>query len=166
MNKRLTVTLIIMLLPLSTKFASDKTFRYAKNDNLIELKNDTLTIENSLIKRCWLWNDGNLITRSLIDKGNNITWDATNELPDLYLPHESKEATDADIQCEEIAESGRYTQQLQVSITYKLGKIDVKKVIKLYPNCPAIACEIYLKGKASHQWVDDKNNPEELHNIV
>ncbi|MFA6875297.1 MAG: alpha-galactosidase, partial [Parabacteroides sp.] len=135
MNKRLTITLLVMLLPLSTTFASDKTFRYAKEDNLVELKNDTLTIENDLIKRCWLWNNGNLITRSLVDKGNNIIWNTSNELPDLYIPHESKTATDADIQCEEIAESARYTKQLQIFISYKLGKIEVKKVIKIYPNC-------------------------------
>jgi len=166
MNKRLTITLLVMLLPLSTTFASDKTFRYAKEDNLVELKNDTLTIENDLIKRCWLWNNGNLITRSLVDKGNNIIWNTSNELPDLYIPHESKTATEADIQCEEIAESARYTKQLQIFISYKLGKIEVKKVIKIYPNCPVIACEIYLKGKASHTWGNENNNPEELHNIV
>ena len=34
------------------------------------LKNDTLTIGNSLVERTFLWNGGNIITYRLTDKSN------------------------------------------------------------------------------------------------
>ena len=37
-------------------------YKKVAGDCKVELKQDTLTIENSLIKRSWLWNNGNLIT--------------------------------------------------------------------------------------------------------
>lgn len=63
-------------------------YKKVAGDCKVELKQDTLTIENSLIKRSWLWNNGNLITCKLEDKGNGQAWQLRNSQPDLSLPRE------------------------------------------------------------------------------
>ena len=65
-------------------------YKKVAGDCKVELKQDTLTIENSLIKRSWLWNNGNLITCKLEDKGNGQAWQLRNSQPDLSLPGEKR----------------------------------------------------------------------------
>jgi len=164
MNRRLISIWLFILFFVNALYASNS-YRYAREGNIVELRNDSLSIENNLIKRCWLWNGGNLITYTLIDKKNNIRWSVTNKNPDLCLPGEVKEATSGMIRCEEVEKSEHYIQQLHVIITYKIGKIDVKKIFKIFKDCPAIACEVYLKGQASHNWIKPIENSADLQNI-
>ena len=42
-------------------------YKKVAGDCKVELKQDTLTIENSLIKRSWLWNNGSTITSQIWD---------------------------------------------------------------------------------------------------
>ena len=134
-------------------------------DCKIELKQDTLTIENSLIKRSWLWNNGNLITCKLEDKGNGLVWRLRNNQPDLSLPGEEKEGSEASVRIEEVPASLQYTNHLRATVEYKAGNLQVRKILKIYPGCPAIACELYLKGQASQKWIKALDNPADLQNI-
>lgn len=140
-------------------------FKRVAGDCKVELKQDTLTLENSLIKRSWLWNDGNLITCRLEDKGNHLVWQARNDLPDLSLPGVQKEGRDASVRAEEVPASLQHTRHLRVFVEYRTGDLQVRKIFKVYPDCPAIACELYLKGKASQKWVKTLDNPADLQNI-
>lgn len=51
------------------------------------LKNDTLTIGNSLVERTFLWNGGNIITYRLTDKSNGKSM----EEPQPYSRFQSNE---------------------------------------------------------------------------
>ena len=164
MKKQLLGATLFSLI-LTAPVSAVQPYRKAAGDCKIELKQDTLTIENSLIKRSWLWNNGNLITCKLEDKGNGLVWQLRNNLPDLSLPGEEKEGSETSIRIEEVPASLQYTHHLRATVEYKAGNLQVRKILKIYPDCPAIACELYLKGQASQKWIKALDNPADLQNI-
>lgn len=143
----------------------NKKYAFFVSDCRVELRNDTLAMENSEIRRTWLWNNGNLITVEIENKKNPFHWKATNKEPDLALPGELSNATDATISAQLIPDSYQYVKHIRTTIQYSIGDLQVKKIFKLYPACPAIACELYLKGKASGIWFKTVSNPADLQNI-
>lgn len=165
MKKQLWGISLFSLFLTAPAFAVVQPYKQVAGDCKVELKQDTLTLENSLIKRCWLWNNGNLITCKLKDKKNGLEWQTRNRQPDLSLPGEKKEGDGATIRAEEIPASLQFTWHLRVFVEYAIGDLQVRKVFKVYPDCPAIACELYLKGKASQKWVKTLDNPADLQNI-
>lgn len=164
MKKQLLGATLFSLI-LTAPVSAVQPYRKAAGDCKIELKQDTLTIENSQIKRSWLWNNGNLITCKLEDKGNGLAWQLRNNQPDLSLPGEEKEGSEACIRIEEVPASLQYTHHLRATVEYKAGNLQVRKILKIYPDCPAIACELYLKGQASQKWIKALDNPADLQNI-
>ena len=118
-----------------------------------------------LIERKWLWNNGNLITCGLADLKNGTYWKVTNKQPDLMLTGEPTSAGNGNITAEYFAASAESSEQVRVTVYYRVGTLDVKKILKLFPNCPAIACELYLKGKASHKWLKTFDNPADMQNV-
>lgn len=141
---------------------ASQSYKKAVSDCRVELKNDTLTIENNRIRRRWIWNKGHLITCRLEDKKNALAWRVANRQPDLVLPKEAKDAGEASIRAEEVKASMPYTHHLRATVEYRLGQLWVRRIFKVYPDCPAIACELYLKGKASRKWVKTFDNPADL----
>lgn len=164
MKKQLLGATLFSLI-LTAPVSAVQPYRKAAGDCKIELKQDTLTIENNQIKRSWLWNNGNLITCKLEDKGNGLAWQLRNNQPDLSLPGEEKEGSEACIRIEEVPASLQYTHHLRATVEYKAGNLQVRKILKIYPDCPAIACELYLKGQASQKWIKALDNPADLQNI-
>lgn len=164
MKKQLLGATLFSLI-LTAPVSAVQPYRKAAGDCKIELKQDTLTIENNQIKRSWLWNNGNLITCKLEDKGNGLAWQLRNNQPDLSLPGEEKEGGEASIRIEEVPASLQYTHHLRATVEYKAGNLQVRKILKIYPDCPAIACELYLKGQASQKWIKALDNPADLQNI-
>lgn len=164
MKKQLLGVTLFSLFLTAPTFAV-QSYKKVAEDCKIELKQDTLTIENSLIKRSWLWNNGNLITCKLEDKGNGLVWRLRNNQPDLSLPGEEKEGSEASVRIEEVPASLQYTNHLRATVEYKAGNLQVRKILKIYPGCPAIACELYLKGQASQKWIKALDNPANLQNI-
>lgn len=164
MKKQLLGVTLFSLFVTAPAFAV-QAYKKVAGDCKIELKQDTLTIENSLIKRSWLWNNGNLITCKLEDKGNGLVWQLRNNQPDLSLPGEEKEGSEAFVQVEEVSASLQYTHHLRATVEYRVGNLQVRKIFKIYPDCPAIACELYLKGQASQKWIKTLDNPADLQNI-
>lgn len=164
MKKQLLGATLFSLI-LTAPVSAVQPYRKAAGDCKIELKQDTLTIENNQIKRSWLWNNGNLITCKLEDKRNGLAWQLRNNQPDLSLPGEEKEGSEASIRIEEVPASLQYTHHLRATVEYKAGKLQVRKILKIYPDCPAIACELYLKGQASQKWIKALDNPADLQNI-
>lgn len=164
MKKQLLGVTLFSLFLTAPTFAV-QSYKKVAEDCKIELKQDTLTIENSLIKRSRLWNNGNLITCKLEDKGNGLVWRLRNNQPDLSLPGEEKEGSEASVRIEEVPASLQYTNHLRATVEYKAGNLQVRKILKIYPGCPAIACELYLKGQASQKWIKALDNPADLQNI-
>jgi len=111
-----------------------------------ELKNDTLIIENQWIARKYFWNNGNIISRSLTDKVAGKVWQINATKPDLAFPGQSEKGENAQFFSKIVAETAVTSPHLEVEITYRLEKLEVKRVFRLYSNCAVIACDLYYRG--------------------
>ncbi len=129
------------------------------------MEGDFLIVENSCIARSFLWNGGNLITRSLSDKQTGKTWVSATKKPDLNFPGQPTTATNAEFVSAIISETAVKPEHLEATITYALGKLEVKRIFRIYPGCPAIACDLYLRGQAEKPWIQQSANPGDLQNI-
>ena len=110
------------------------------------LKNDFLVLENSNICRTYNWNKGNIITVSISDKVSGRVWRMDTDKPDLSFPGQTDKAEKAVFSVKVIPETEIAPQHLEAEIKYSLDKLEVKRVFKLYSNCPVIACELYFRG--------------------
>jgi len=129
------------------------------------LENNQLILENACISRTFEWNNGNLITRSLTDKKTHKTWTSETKKPDMSFPGQTTEATNTTFSTIVVPETAIKPEHLEATVSYSLGKLEVKRIFRIYPNCPAIACDLYLRGQAEKAWTQQSTNPGDLQNI-
>jgi alpha-galactosidase len=128
------------------------------------LHNDTLTLENGKIFQDFRWNNGNLIRlafgdqalhKSIVDPENEIA--TANKNVPANLDKGVLKIT------EQLA-TGISPAYLKVEVVYTAGKYSVKREFRLYPGCPAIACDLYLKNaktnSSSTNQIDDKKEQQ------
>lgn len=135
------------------------------NDCSAKLGNDVLTIENSLISRTYNWNNGNLITRSLTNKVNGKVWLIASKKPDISLPGQTENATNATFSSRTVSETAIAPEHLQVEVIYTLDKLEIKRVFRIYSNCPAIACDLYFRGESTNVWLQQGTNLADMVNL-
>ena len=112
--KKLVLTFI--LLNSISVFSADKDFQFSESGCKVVLKNDTFSIENSVIKRCWKWNNGNLISLSLENKKSGMCWKTNSRQVDLFLPSESNSAAISTIKTELILDSYQFVKHVRTTI--------------------------------------------------
>jgi alpha-galactosidase len=130
------------------------------------LDNDTLVLENSLLQRRMLWRNGGLAHIDLLNKstGKKITSSSVSPVSDLNIPGLTGAFEKGEFNSYTVAATNATPGYLAAEvITHKAGLI-VKRVFRIYPDCPAIACDIYLRGKASG-WVSSSMETMDLKNI-
>lgn len=110
------------------------------------LKNDTLVIGNKLIERKFIWNNGNVITYSLTDKSSGRHWLNKSRTPDFVIIKDVFEVSDASYIVRKADETVIHPEYLEVTVSYKLNTLHVKRIYRIYGNAPAIACNTWLKG--------------------
>src|SRR5664280_39757 len=122
------------------------------------LQDNVLILENSKMSRTYKWNNGNIITLSVTNKQNGKVWKSNASSPDISFPGQQDEAGNPAFSVKSIM-SGPFIQaHLEAEIICSLGELEVKRVFKIYPACPAIACDFYLRGKANCHWTDKPDN--------
>lgn len=114
-----------------------------------------LKIGNSAIERVFVWNGGHLLTKSLTDKVHAKTRNVTNPVPDLTLPGESQSGENATFEARYVPANQTVPQHIRAEIVYSLGTLDMKRVYRIYSECPAIACQLYNKGSSRNRWVQE-----------
>lgn len=149
------VVLFFLLLNIESVFSNEQKPYYAT------LKSDTLYIGNGSIERKFLWNKGNLITISINDKNNNQVWINQKQTPDFFFPQQNQEAKKGKWTTEEI-ETNISPKHLVVTVEYMLDQLQIRKIYRIYPDCPAIACDIYLKGTAKGTWTIKRKDLAEI----
>lgn len=109
------------LLWIFTSFSllSAKDYTFLQGNYSVRLSNDTLAIENNLIRGIWLWNGGVLITVGFDDKENNVCWQVSNRYPDLPLPEEATRGTKEEITAELMSGNLQHVTHARVTIQYK-----------------------------------------------
>ncbi len=130
------------------------------------LKNDTLTLENDFLKRTFLWNDGALQSVGLYNKrsGININGSTTARKADFFFPGINDKTQDAAFRTYNIPATAASYEYLAAEVVVRVGTIQLKKIFRLYPNCSAIVCDYYVKGKAG-EWNSFVSEGESLKNI-
>lgn len=140
-------------------------FCAGKSPYYVESLSDTLSIGNSWIERKFKWNNGNLITISIEDKKNDYIWINQKQAPDFFVPQQNQNGENGKWSAEEI-ETSIFPKHLAVTVEYTLDQLQIRKVYRIYPDSPAIACDIYLKGKAKNTWIVKPKDPAELDYVV
>ncbi len=115
------------------------------------LEGETLILENNLVKRVYEWNNGDIITLSLANKITGQTWDAEGKAPDFSVPGIG-EPSDGNLDVRQIEGTDRITGHIEAEVVVIYGDMWLKRVFRVYPDCPAIACDFYMKGKAPDAW--------------
>jgi hypothetical protein len=121
----------------------------SQNSCYSRLEKDTLVIGNSLVERKFAWNNGNLFTCTLTDKQSKHSWRNRSQSPDFVLSKDQSPVSDALYTTKEIKETAIQPAYLETTVSYRAGSLEIKRVFRMYNNCPAIACDTYLKGIAN-----------------
>ncbi|WP_217452102.1 hypothetical protein [Mucilaginibacter humi] len=128
------------------------------------LTGDTLVLENNIIKRVYNWNNGNLKSYSLTDKRTGYSWKLAGKTPDQLFPGAGN-ASNGKLTVTQVNATPISVAFLKAEVEVKLGALEVKKAFRIYPDCPAIACDYYLKGNLKAQWTGATASKGDLKNI-
>ncbi len=130
-----------------------------------KLEGDSLVIENSRIKRVYRWNNGALITSAIRNKENGKLWKTTASKPDMSFPGQQANTTDAKFSVALIPESNVKPGHLEATVSCRSGQLEIMRVFRIYPDCPAIACDVYLRGQVEVPWVQLATSQADLQNL-
>ncbi len=114
-----------------------------------KLENGILTLENNLISRKYQWNNGNLVSLSIEDKKNHHTWTLDNKTPDFSSPYATAAAADGHLRVYECPATAMAPACLKADVAFRSGRLEIKRTFRIYPDCPAIACDYYLRGEVT-----------------
>ncbi len=107
------------------------------------LRNDTLTLSNNLIKRQFLWNNGELVSLNLVylKRGENLFQMSTSpalrfnlRFPVINSVFKSREVEGDNLR-------GAY---LAAEVFLDYGSFMIKRIFRISADTPAIACENYI----------------------
>ena len=124
-----------------------------------------LTMSTGALTCVFRWNEGHLIGESIRDLLHDVIWPLGGVAPVLDLPDESGEPSGGTLEIAEEAATLILEARLRVTMTTRLGSLEVRRDFSLYPGCPLIGCRIFLCGKASGTWSDTTPKASALSNI-
>lgn len=130
----------------------------------VRLEGNILIIENSVIARKYNWNNGDLSSAELSDKKTNYKWLFAGKQADMTFQGAGK-ATNGQLKLIKVADNGISPEHLQAEVLVTLGSLQVKRIFRIYPKTPAIACDIFLKGSVKGNWINTVSNAGDLRNI-
>ena len=116
------------------------------------LQDGVLTLENGCLRRQYAWNDGHLIGQQIVDLATGHAWVLDGRRPDMSLPGEQHEPRGGALTVTPLEATPIAPAHLQVDATTHLGALEVRRRFRIYPGCPAIACDLYLRGKPASTW--------------
>lgn len=108
---------------------------------------DTLRMGNDAIERVFLWNNGHLITCRITDKQSGKSISTAARQPDFVINR--SEPSDGKMTIADLPSDGIRPDRTVVTISYRLGDLDVERIYRLYDGVPAIAVDTRLRGTMS-----------------
>lgn len=114
-----------------------------------KLENDTLYIGNSLIERAFLWNGGNVANAFMKDKCTGRVFRNESCEPALAVGQPFTKASDGHLEVRNVESDGIHPRRLEAEVTFSMEGIRIKRVFRVYEDCPAIACDNYAGGMES-----------------
>ena len=124
-------------------------------DCFVQLKDDLLTVGNSKIERVFKFNNGHLITLHIVNKETGFQWNATDNTPDISFPGITDNAYLESFRAYIVEQTLSKEAYVEVEIIHKVNQLFVKRIIRLYPDCPAIGFDFHFKGNMeTPAWYD------------
>ncbi len=108
------------------------------------LQNGILTLENARIRRLYRWNGGALIGLRIEDVARGHGWSLEGRRPDLLSGDGDLTPSRGRLEVVEVAATSVMPAHLRAEVVTSLGALEIKRVFRLYPDCPAIGCDLYL----------------------
>ena len=125
-----------------------------------KLEDNILIIENSLISRTYRWNNGNIISLRINDKANARHLELAGNAPDFYFPGVADSATEGKLEILKQPEDSVTPAHLQVSVSFKVNLLEIKRIFRIFPGTSAIRCDYYLKGSIDRSSLEtSQENP-------
>jgi len=109
------------------------------------LNDGILKLENNLIRRTYQWNEGNLISTSVTDLSTNYSWHLDGKTSDCSFPVKAA-PKEGKLEVKEMAATSVTPAYLEANVYTTLGELEIRRRFRIYPDCPAIACDYYLRG--------------------
>ncbi|MCC7146176.1 MAG: alpha-galactosidase [Phycisphaeraceae bacterium] len=132
---------------------------------LAELKNDVLTLANSRIRRRFRWNQGHLLSLDLVDLVADRTWTFRADQPACSFPGEASTPTDGRFEVTAVPPGPINHAHLRVDCSFHLADLEIRRSFRLYDDCPAIACDFFLRGRPRGAWQSPAASAASLSNI-
>lgn len=131
-----------------------------------KLANGELVLDTGAVRRTYGWRNGLLDGGRIEAPGLGLDWPLRSGLADFSLPGLPDEGTEETFAVEDVEATSRYPAHRVAVVTVRLGGIEVRRRFRLYPGCPAIACDWALRGDASGlNWRSATVDAADLRNI-
>jgi alpha-galactosidase len=116
-----------------------------------ELKNDLLILSTGVVEYGCRWNEGHLIGLYL-EQRDGARWELAGTASDCEFPGQVVPPADGRLEVSEQAATAIIPAHLRVEVYTRLDTLEVKRVFRLFPDCPMIGCRIELRGTAKGLW--------------
>lgn len=125
------------VLPLSSAASVDSCYATLADKKLI--------LGNQRIRRSFEWNDGHLKAISITDIRNENTIVMQDRRPDFCLGKLTTKGRDGKL-TKTVVQDAITHPHLRVEVTTTYEHLDLRRVFRVYPNCPVIGCDYYLRA--------------------
>jgi hypothetical protein len=131
-------------------------FSAVKSQTQALLHNDTLTLSNAVIKRQYLWNNGEILSLNLTDNktGKNLLIGPSQAVLKVNNHFPLKNST---FETEWVTEDNTHRSCLKAEVILDYGNFRLKRVFRISENVPAIGCDNYIRinNDTTFQVADD-----------
>ncbi|MGK7397141.1 MAG: alpha-galactosidase [Candidatus Cyclobacteriaceae bacterium M3_2C_046] len=104
---------------------------------------DTLILKNSVIEQKLIWKNGELHHLSLASKSEKLIF--SDRIPSVAIFEQDAKITEANLEIVKVEDHYLYPDHLQAHIVTQYPGITLKRVFKIFPGAPAIACQYFYK---------------------
>lgn len=115
------------------------------------LEGDILCIGNSLIRRTFRWNEGNLMTIAVEDMHTGRVFTSNSGKPDFAFTEVEMPASDGRLDVEMVKSDGIRPAHMLAVVSYKYGSYQVRREWRIYENCPALAVDNFVYGEPTRK---------------
>lgn len=130
------------------------------------LVHDSLTLDTGRCRRTFGWNGGLLVPRTLEEPTCGLRLELGGQAPRCEFPGIEPKAADGHLQVEEVAETAAAPAHVRATVTCSLGALHLRQVFRLYPDCPAIAGDLFLRRTGPlPSWRQSSAHEGDLRNI-
>ena len=137
---------LLAIITLTTGFVGPARAETTFEDCYFRSNNGELVIGNSQIERRFVVVDNSLRTASI--RGDDVQFTFSRRRADLSLDSATKGSKHIEWE-ETIVESTPIAfAHLRLEVVESYAQVDVKRAFRVYPNCPAIGCDLYVRRTA------------------